>query len=93
MLKQDGLLILTTPDPFFDKIAETLSGDYTGHQISFFINALRELLITSGFDIARTKKLMLTPIGLLGEIGIEAVITGMHMGAVLLNRQLVGRKL
>ena len=41
VLKRDGILILTTPDPFFDRIAEILSREETEHQETFNLKILK----------------------------------------------------
>ncbi len=93
VLKKNGLFILTTPNPFFEKIANKIGGlPGEQHQTTFDIKTLIYLLKKNNFDILLAKKFMLSPIGFPLEIPIEKFLNKTHLDFILLNQLVVGKK-
>jgi len=92
ILKKNGLFILTTPDPFFDQIAEILSREETGHQITFNLRNLKENFKKVNFHILCAEKFMFSPIGFPAELKIEKLIKFFKLDFILLNQLIVGKK-
>ena len=93
VLKNDGLLIITTPNPFFEKIADKIGGlPGEEHQTTFNLKSLDQLLSKNGFNVLIKKKFMLSPIGFPFEITIEKFLNSTGLNFVLLNQLIVGKK-
>jgi len=99
VLKKEGILIVTTAVPFFEKIAriighlkndELLKGEQ--HHTMFNIRKLKEYFREGGFRILQTDKFLISPVGLPAEIKIEKLIKFFRLDFVLLNQLIVGRK-
>jgi len=56
VLKKGGLLIMTTVDPFFDKIATFLGFKPNDHYRTYNLKELKKLFINAGFQIKLTEK-------------------------------------
>ncbi len=93
VLKKNGLFILTTPDPFFDKIADFLSKDETaGHQETFDLTRLRSIFEKYGFRVMKAEKFMVSPMGMPGELAIEKIFRLFKINFLMLNQIIVGQK-
>ena len=92
VLKKEGLIIITTPDPFFDKAAELFTKENFSHQETFNLKKLRSLLEENKFQVAEAKKFMLSPIGLPAEKKIEKIIRFLKLDFTFLNQIIIGRK-
>lgn len=91
VLKTDGIFILTTPDPFFDRIARIM-GKEKEHQKTFNLSELRKNLSKTGFRILCAEKFMISPIGFIAELKIEKLIKLFKLDFVLLNQLIIGKK-
>lgn len=93
VLRQDGICIFTTPDPFFERIA-TKIGHLEGgkHQKTFKLSKLVSLLKSKGFKILKAEKFMISPIGFPYEIKIEKIVKLAGFGFLLLNQMIVAQK-
>jgi len=92
ILKKGGLFILTTPDPFFDQIAEILSREERGHRKTFNLKRLKNDFQNYNFQILNTEKFMFSPIGFPAELKIEKLIKFLKLDFILLNQLIVGKK-
>jgi ubiquinone/menaquinone biosynthesis C-methylase UbiE len=93
ILKPDGLIILTSPDPFWEHLA-TMVG-HLPHEQHHNVMKLRELVVLfnrMGFDILEKTKFMLSPVGMPLEIPIEKCVRNMGLNALFANQLLVGIK-
>jgi len=92
ILRPDGLCIVTTPDPFFERVA-TLVGHLPAdqHHFRFRLSQLGELMRKSGFEVIRLEKFMISPIGLPLERTLERALRRLRAGWLLLNQISVGR--
>lgn len=93
VLRPGGVLIITTPDPFFERIASAighLAGEH--HQETMTLKTLESYLKGAGFDIALLEKFMVSPWGMPGERSIETIMKKIGLGALLLNELSIGIK-
>src|SRR5437667_7261472 len=68
ILRPGGLLVLTTPAPFMEKVASALGIlKEAGHYETLNLKKLRNLATNNGFTIAEAKHFMFSPIGFPAE--------------------------
>ena len=93
VLKPGGIIIITTPDPFFDKIAQAIGHiEKDLHQETFSIKKLKNYFLKTNFKVLEAKKFMFSPIGFPFEIQIEKILRFFKIDFILLNQLIVGRK-
>ncbi|MDA1208670.1 MAG: class I SAM-dependent methyltransferase [bacterium] len=94
LLRPGGLMIITTPDPFFERIAGAIGHlDDEAHQETMTTKTLDRYLREAGFEPVEVEKFMCWPWGLPGELGIESLMKKIGLRPLLLNQLAVGRKL
>ena len=55
-LRPGGLLVLTTPDPFMDRLASAVGLlEESGHRQSFVLAELREMAQATGFEVLEAR--------------------------------------
>ncbi|MBW2208128.1 MAG: class I SAM-dependent methyltransferase [Deltaproteobacteria bacterium] len=93
VLKPHGIIILTTPDPFWEGIASKI-GHLSPHQHPSVMDmkTLATLLKDSGYVVLEKRKFMLSPIGMPGEGVIEDALRSFKMNFLFANQLVVGRK-
>ncbi len=93
VLKKNGILILTTPDPFWEKTA-TLVGHLKEerHYSTINLSELAKILENQGFQILEKKKFMFSPIGFPYEETIEKIIRLFHLDFLMANQLIIARK-
>ena len=93
ILKNEGICIFTTPDPFFEHIATKIGHIKEGsHQKTFKLSELKSLFESQGFKILKAEKFMMSPIGFPYEVKIEKILKSIGLGFLLLNQLVVGYK-
>jgi SAM-dependent methyltransferase len=93
VLRTGGLLIVTTPAPFMEKVASALGiWKEGGHQETLNLKKLRKMALESGFTVAEAKKFMFSPIGFPAEKTIEKIFGPLGLNLVMANQLLVARK-
>ena len=93
VLKENGLCIVTTPDPFFDWIGTKIGHlEEEQHNETFRLSKLRSLFELQGFKIIKAEKFMMSPIGFPYENKIEKIMKSIGLGFLLLNQLVVGYK-
>ncbi|CAD6492626.1 MAG: Ubiquinone biosynthesis O-methyltransferase [Candidatus Argoarchaeum ethanivorans] len=93
VLRQDGICIFTTPDPFFEHIATKIGHlKEEQHQKTFKLPELKSLFELQGFKILKAEKFMMSPIGFPYEVKIERFMKTTGLGFLLLNQLVVGYK-
>ena len=93
VLRQEGICIFTTPDPFFEHVATKIGHlKEEQHQKIFKLSELRSLFELQGFKILKAEKFMMSPIGFPYEIKIEKIMKSIGVGFLLLNQLVVGQK-
>ena len=93
ILKEGGIIILTTPSPFFEKLG-TLVGhlkDET-HFETYNLKELKSLLRKEGFRIFESKRFMISPMGMPFEIPIENSLNKIGLHWIMCNQLIVGKK-
>lgn len=93
VMRQDGISIFTTPDPFFEHIATKIGHlNEEEHEKTFKLSELVSLLKSKGFRILKAEKFMVSPLGFPYEVEIEKIIKMIGFGFLLLNQLVVGHK-
>lgn len=92
VLKKKGILIVTTPDPFFDKIADLISKENLPHLRRFNLRELKDYFRKISFQILQAEKFMVSPIGFPAELKIEGLLKALKLDFLLLNQLIVGKK-
>ncbi len=94
VLRQDGISIFTTPDPFFEHIATKIGHlKEEQHQKTFELSELKSLFKLQGFKIIKVEKFMMSLIGFPCEGKIEKIIKSVGFGFLLLNQSVVAQKI
>ena len=93
VLRKGGLLILTTPVPFFDHISELIGHTKKGsHLKRYTLDELKSLCLSYGLRILKAKKFMMSPIGFPRENIIEKVLRAIGLGFLLMNQIVIATK-
>ena len=93
VLKEGGILILTTPVPFWEKFfskAGHLKGD--AHQETFDLTRLKKMLISQNFEVPEYKKFMISPVGFPFETVIEDILRTLRLSFTFGNQIIIGKK-
>ena len=93
ILRPGGLVVMTTPDPFMERLASMLGilRD-AGHQETFRLGRLVELVEGHGFDVVEARKFMFSPIGFPGEKWLERTFGPLGLRWIMANQLLVARR-
>jgi len=93
ILKNEGICIFTTPDPFFEHVATKIGHlKEEQHQKTFKLAELRSFFESQGFKILKAEKFMMSPIGFPYEVKIEKILKSIGLGFLLLNQLVVGHR-
>jgi len=94
VLRQNGIVILTTPDPFFEWVATKIGHlKEEQHQKTFKLSELISLFESQDFETLKAEKFMMSPIGFPYEIEIEKFMKSVGLGFLLFNQLLVAQKI
>ncbi len=96
VLKKGGILIVTTPKPFWDK-AMTIFGKLTKnrlltgeeHNILFNMRELKEYFKKANFKVVHTERFLFSPCEF--PLEIERIIKFLKLDFILLNQLIVGK--
>lgn len=92
ILKHGGLLVLTSPDPFWEYLATIVGHLKDGqHNKVMTISQLSNLIKQNGFTVLKTKKFMLSPVGMPFEFLVEKWIRKLNLNFILANQLIIGR--
>ena len=93
VLKPNGIIIITSPDPFWEHIA-TMIGHLSPSQHVCLMNIkkIALLLIDVGYEVLEKKKFMISPFGMPLEISVEKLLTRMGLKFMLANQLIAARK-
>lgn len=93
VLRSGGLLIITTPAPFMEKVASALGiWKEGGHHETLNLKKLRNMALKTGFTVAEAKKFMFSPVGFPAEKTIEKILGPLGLSLVMANQLLVARR-
>lgn len=92
ILRPGGILVLTSPDPFWEYLATKVGHLKDGqHNKVMNIDELSSLIQQHGFTILKTKKFMLSPVGMPFEFFIEKWILRLHLGFIMANQLVISK--
>lgn len=96
LLKKGGIIIITSPHPFWEKIADILGlikgGHKGGHQSVMNPEKLSVLCKKVGFYILEQKGFMISPVGMMGELRIEKILARIGLDKFLPNQLIVAKR-
>lgn len=93
VLKKNGLFIVTTPHPFWERIATGIGHlKKDDHSEVMNLNRLQSLFKEADFEVIRIEQFMISPIGMPFEVMFERILKCCGLGFFLLNQIIVGRK-
>lgn len=93
VLRKQGLLVLTTPHPFWEHLASVVGHlKESGHYETFDISQLRPMLEQNGFQIEEMRKFMFSPIGFPAEKLIERIFGPLGLKFIMANQLVVARR-
>jgi len=94
VLNDKGILILTTPNPFHNRIAEAIGYfDRDLHIHTFNTSELKRMIRNKGFVIILSKEFMLFPFFKIPfENSLENFLRSIGLGRLMCNQLVVGRK-
>ena len=90
VLMEDGLCIITTPDPFFEHIATKIGHlEAEHHNETFNLSKLKSLCEAQRFTVVKAEKFMMSPIGFPSELAIEKIMKRVMLEFLLVNQMVV----
>jgi 2-polyprenyl-3-methyl-5-hydroxy-6-metoxy-1,4-benzoquinol methylase len=92
LLPKGGILVLTTPHPFWEKMSGALGWIRGEHHSVMTPRRLADLCEAEHFIIRREYGFMLSPVGLPGEKTIERILALVSLDRYLPNHLLVAQK-
>ncbi len=93
LLRPSGVIILSTPDPFFERIAGAIGHlDDEAHQETMTCHTMSRYVEQAGFTVVEADKFMCWPWGLPGELQMEKLMKKLGLRFILLNQLVVGKK-
>jgi ubiquinone/menaquinone biosynthesis C-methylase UbiE len=93
VLKRNGILIVTTPVPFWEKmLTKTGNLDDDQHYCTYNLNRLTGIFKKGKFKILKGEKFMMSPIGFPFELFFERIMKAVHFTITLGNQIVVGQK-
>ncbi len=92
ILKPNGILLITAPDPFWEFVASKAGhlDDDMHHEVPN-IKRIKELIHKSGMIVLHSKKFMLSPIGMPGEFIIENFLRKLKLNFLMANQLVVAK--
>jgi ubiquinone/menaquinone biosynthesis C-methylase UbiE len=93
ILRPGGLLVVTTPAPFMERVASALGIlKEAGHHCTLDLHVLRQMADRSGFAVKEASKFMFSPIGFPAEKTIERILGPLGLRLLMANQLLVGMR-
>ncbi|OUU19471.1 MAG: hypothetical protein CBB97_19340 [Candidatus Endolissoclinum sp. TMED37] len=93
ILKVNGILIITAPDPFWENIATKVGHFKDGqHNEVPNLQRLTKRVTNAGMDVLKAEKFMLSPVGMPAEISIERFFRKLGLSFMMANQLLVAKK-
>lgn len=92
LLKKGGILIITSPHPFWEKIANVFGLIKGDHQSVMGPKEILTLCENVELSILEHKGFMISPVGMVGELQIEGFLQIMGLNKFLPNQLIVVRK-
>jgi ubiquinone/menaquinone biosynthesis C-methylase UbiE len=93
VLRKGGLLVITTPAPFMEKVASALGiWKEGGHDTTLNLKQLSRMAGETGFTVMESSKFMFSPVGFPAEKTIEKIFGPLGLRLVMANQLLVARR-
>jgi len=92
LLKKDGIIIITSPNPFWEKIANILGIIKGDHQSVMSPKEILNLCKIVKLSILDCRGFMISPVGMAGELKIEGMLQRMGLNRFLPNQLIVVKK-
>jgi len=93
VLRKNGIFIVTTPHPFWERIATCIGHlKKEEHHELITLSKLISLFNTAGLEIANAEQFMISPIGMPFELTFEKILNFFRLNFLLLNQIIVGQK-
>jgi ubiquinone/menaquinone biosynthesis C-methylase UbiE len=92
LLKKGGILIITSPHPFWEKIANVFGLIKGDHQSVMSPKEILILCKNVELSILDYKGFMISPVGIMGELKIEQALAKLGLNKFLPNQLMVARK-
>lgn len=93
VLRQGGVLVMTTPHPFWEHLASVVGHlKEAGHYKTFDTAELLPMLENKGFQIVEKKKFMFSPIGFPAEKIIEKIFGPLGLKLIMANQLVISRR-
>ncbi len=89
VLKPGGILVLTTPHPFWEKLAGRLGMIEGDHHSVMGFPTLKALGLAAGFVVVEERGFMISPIGCPGELVVERVLRRLRLDRRMANQLVV----
>jgi len=88
VLKPDGIIVITTPDPKLECIAHKIGllEDDEDHNETMDLARLRYYCTNAGLDVRKTKKFMFSPVGFPFERTIERIFGPLGLDYLMANQ-------
>jgi ubiquinone/menaquinone biosynthesis C-methylase UbiE len=94
ILRPNGIIILTVPDPFWERVATVVGHLHDDqHHNVMNLKSIVLLLKEVGYSIVEQKKFMLSPVGIPLEEMIENILRTIRFNFLFANQLVVARKL
>ncbi len=92
LLRPGGILVLTSPDPFWERLATMVGHLGAGqHHRVMNLGELSGLASRAGLTVLKTGKFMLSPVGMPFETGAEKIVRALRLDCLMANQLLVAR--
>ncbi len=92
VLAPEGLLILTAPDPFWEHLATKVGHlPEEQHHRVMNLNELTRLVTREGFTVLKSRKFMVSPVGMPFEFAFESLLRMMRLNFLMANQLIVAR--
>lgn len=93
VLRPGGLLVITTPAPFMEKVASALGiWKEGGHDTTLNLKQLSQMARENGYSVLEQTKFMFSPVGFPAEKTIEKIFGPFGLRLVMANQLLVARR-
>ena len=93
VLRPGGVLALTSPHPFWERLA-TRVGHLDGeqHQHVLDLSALSRFARAAGLEVLEAERFMLSPVGMPFEFAVEKALRALRLRCLMANQVLAARK-
>lgn len=92
LLKKEGIIIITSPNPFWEKIANILGLIKGDHQSVMSPEQILILCNNVKLSVLEHKGFMISPVGMVGELKIELALAQLGLNKFFPNQLIVVKK-